>query len=95
MKEWCAVVCSDHIWLTTGTSPDSGENSNVPSETTKCGKFVDNNLTYQHLKKDASPCNSLPISRTIFSVQSYEIMVQLQKAGNLETNEMILARDKS
>jgi hypothetical protein len=62
------VFWSENIWLTIRTSADPGENSNVPSESTKRGKFVDYNLAYQHLKNDATPWNSLPISRTIFSV---------------------------
>jgi len=33
-------VWSEHIWLTTITSADAGENSNVLSESTKRGKFV-------------------------------------------------------
>jgi len=62
------VLWSENIWLTTRTSAGSGENSNVHSESTKHGKFVDYNLAYQHLKKDATPWNSLPISRTILSI---------------------------
>ena len=94
LKKHEGVVWSEHIRLTTRTSADSGENSNVPSESTKRGKFIDYNLAYQHLKKYASPWNALPISRTVFSGQSYEIMVQLQNVDNLETNVMIVARNK-
>jgi hypothetical protein len=91
LKEtWRSGVEWTHL-STNRTSADSGENSNVPSESTKRGKFVNYNLAYQHFKKDASPWNSLPISRTIFSVQSHEIIVQLQGVGNLETNVMIVA----
>lgn len=41
LKKHEGVVWSEHIWLTTRTSADFGENSNVPSESTKRGKFVD------------------------------------------------------
>jgi len=41
LKKYEGVVWSEHIWLTTITGAESGENSNMHSESTKCGKFVD------------------------------------------------------
>lgn len=95
LKKYEEVVWSEYIWLTTRTSADSGENTNMSSEFTKRGKFVDYNLAYQHSRRMYPHGIRYRSVGQFFSVHSYGIMVQLQEVSNLETNVMIVARDKS